>query len=194
MSERRFRIEWQGATDVLAAIEPTAGEVRAHARALAGAYNDEHNRAMMGHERMTEGDVIAYFADMARDGARVFLLFRDGALAGDGDLRGIADGAAELAIMIGTRDAQGKGLGTRFATMLHAFAFRLLDLHKVYVAIVSANAASRRLFEKLGYRVDDSHAARAYADEDTDVTMSVDRSTFESTHAAALDQIAIAAR
>jgi len=194
MSTRRFRIEWKGTSDVLTAIEPTLGEVRAHARALAAAYNDEHNRAMMGHDPMTEDDVIEYFADMARDGGRAFLLLRDGALAGDGDLRRIADGAAELAIMIAARDTQGRGLGTRFATMLHAFAFRVLDLRRIYVGIVPANLASRRLFEKLGYRVDDSPAARAYADEETDVTMSVERSAFEAAHAAALDQIAIAER
>jgi RimJ/RimL family protein N-acetyltransferase len=131
---------------------------------------------------------------VASEGGRAFLLLRDGALAGDGAFRGIADHAAEMSIMIGARDAQGRGLGTRFATMLHAFAFRVLDLHRVYVAIVPANAASRRLFEKLGYRVDDSPAARDYADEETDVTMSVDRSTFEAAHAVALDRIAIGGR
>jgi RimJ/RimL family protein N-acetyltransferase len=47
---------------------------------------------------------------------------------------------------------------------------------------VPANAASRRLFEKLGYRPDASPAARAYADEDADVSLSLARADFERAH------------
>jgi hypothetical protein len=54
--------------------------------------------------------------------------------------------------------------------------------------------ASRRVFEKLGYRVDDSPAARAYADEPDDITLVVERAAFEAHHAAALAQIRSAIR
>jgi RimJ/RimL family protein N-acetyltransferase len=81
--------------------------------------------------------------------------------------------------MIGARAAQGRGLGTRFATMLHAFAFEVLDLARVYMSVIPANAASQRLFAKLGYQPDDSPEARAFADDETDLTMSVARRPFE---------------
>ena len=106
-------------------------------------------------------------------------------------MRGIADGAAEFAFLIASPGAQGKGLGTRFATMIHAFAFARLDLARMYASIVPANVASRRVFEKLGYALDGSAAARAFADEDEDVVMAIDRATFERMHAAALAQIVL---
>lgn len=172
-----FRIDWQA--EGLAAIEPTLDEVRAHADELALGYNEPRNALLMGHTAaLTPDEVIEHYADMADEGARQFLLFANGALAGDADLRGIADGAAEFAFMIGAPAVQGKGLGTKFATMIYAFAFAQLGLARVYASVIPANTASKRVFEKLGCVVDDSAAARAYADEPDDLVMAIDRATF----------------
>ena len=186
-----MRLEWSTAGQRLEALEPTLEDVRACADELAEAYNDPHNRSMMGHERMTAEDVVQFYADTNAAGARSFLFYADGVLVGDGDLRGIEGDHAELALMIGGRALQGKGLGTRFSLMLHAVAFRALGLERVVVGILPHNAASRRMFEKLGYREDDSPLARDYADDDTDIMMSIDRASFEALHAAALDQVRI---
>jgi RimJ/RimL family protein N-acetyltransferase len=183
MPVERVRIEWSSQGEVLAAVEPTPAEVAAGAGELAAAYNDAHNRVMMAHTaEMSAAEVVAHYASMAQAGARPFLLLRDGALAGDADLRHIAGGRAEFAILVAARAAQGRGLGTRFALMLHAFAFRALGLQRVYVTIVPGNAASRRLFEKLGYQPDDTPGARAYADDETDVSLSIARADFERAH------------
>lgn len=183
-----FRIDWQA--EGLSAIEPTSDEVRAHAGELVAGYNEPRNASMMGHTAALEvEDVIEHYADMADDGARQFLLFAQDKLAGDADLRGIADGAAEFAFMIGAPAAQGRGLGTRFATMIYAFAFGELQLRAVYASVAPANVASRRVFEKLGCAVDDSPAARAYADEPGDLVLSIDRATFQRVNAAALAHI-----
>ena len=108
------------------------------------------------------------------------LLWQQGVLAGDADFRNIRGGTAEFAILIGNRGTQGRGIGTRFAVILHVFAFRILRLARVYVSIIPSNAASRRLFEKLGYQIDDSPEARDTIDEDSDVTMSIDQDRFEA--------------
>ncbi len=50
------------------------------------------------------------------------------------------------------------------------------------------------MFEKLGHAVDASPAARAYADEPDDITMGIDRATFERSHAQAMAEIEIAVR
>ena len=126
---------------------------------------------------------------MGDDAEHQCLLVVDGALAGDADLRGIEDGAAEFAFMIGAPTSQGKGLGTRFATMIYAFAFDQLQLHHVYASVVPENVASKRVFEKLGCTVDDRAAARAYADEPGDLVLSIDRETFHRINAAALAHI-----
>lgn len=197
----RFIITWNHLT----ALEPTPDELAAHAAALSRGYNDPRNSGLMGHTAdISPTEVIDSYAESIANGMRAFLLFADGALAGDADLRGIrgttADSqtirerTAEFAFMIAAPAAQGKGLGTRFALMIHAFGFRELALTRIYASVVPHNTASRRVFEKLGYVVDDSPAAREYADEPTDIVLALDRQPFEAKYADSLPQIQIGAR
>lgn len=190
----KVRIAWASLGEALVALEPELDEVRPHASVLAAAYNHPHNAPLMGHTSpLVEADVLDHYASLLGSGAHPFLLFCDGALAGDADLRGLASGVAEFAFMIAAPAQQGRGLGTRFATMIHAFAFTRLGLGRVYASVLPQNVASRRAFEKLGYVVDDSPAARSFGDPG-DVTLAIDRATFERRHAAAIAEIEIAAR
>ena len=132
--------------------------------------------------------MVEYYGESREDGDRLFLLEQDGVLIGDADFRNVDAESAEYAIMIGARDLQGRGLGRRFTTMLHAWAFRGLGLDRVYVTILPANAASVRLFEQLGYEPDSSLRARSLIDEQSDVTLSVQRSAFELQHKAMMDR------
>jgi RimJ/RimL family protein N-acetyltransferase len=178
---RRWAVEWEQGDRTLTALEPTDDELRRAAPELAAAYNDSHNRVMMGHdaEPHTAGDVVAYYEELRIEGGRPFLLYMDGVLMGDADFRNIADVSGEFAIMIGGRASQGRGLGTRFAVMLHAFGYDVLGLERIYISVIPANTASRRLFEKLGYQPDDGPQARALIDDETDLTMSLARSAFD---------------
>ena len=131
------RIHWAIDGLVLSAIEPTDAELAAAADRLAVAYNDPRNAALLGHtEALDAADVLEHYAELAEDGARQFLLFVDGELAGDADLRGLEDGTAEFAFLIGAPAAQGRGLGTRFAIMVHAFGFETLGLTAIYASVV----------------------------------------------------------
>lgn len=179
----------------LVAIEPTRDEIVQYADALAVGYNEPTNAELMGHTAVIPpADVIDSYVESIAAGMRAFLLFDNDAFAGDADLRGIRGTTAEFAFMIAARAAQGKGFGTRFALMVHAFGFRTLELQTIYASVVPHNTASRRVFEKLGYIVDESAAARDYADESGDVTLSLDRATFVAKHGTVLDQIRIAMR
>lgn len=187
----RYCIDW----DELTAIEPTPDELAQHAAALSAGYNEPRNAELMGHEAaISPAEVITGYAEGMKKGMRAFLLLSRGELVGDADLRGIKSGRAEFAFMIAAPSAQGKGLGTRFAVMVHDFGFRELELRRIYASVVPHNVASRRVFEKLGYVVDASPAARAYADEPGDVVLALERETFESLQAAALAQISIGVR
>jgi RimJ/RimL family protein N-acetyltransferase len=187
----RYSVEW----DELSALEVTPQEVAQHAAALAAAYNDPANAPLMGHTApMSPADVIETYAQGLKKGMRAFLLFRNGELMGDADLRGIKAGRAEFAFMIGDPSAQGKGLGTRFALMLHDFGFRELELRRIYASVSPQNTASLRVFEKLGYVVDNGPAARSYAEVPTDITLALERETFERDQATALSQIRIGTR
>jgi RimJ/RimL family protein N-acetyltransferase len=190
----RWSVCWNATDGQLAAREPTAPEVQAVAARLANWYNDTHNRSMMANTcDLDEAEVREHFAQVCQEGGRKFLLYAEGRLMGDADLRRIdsTTRTAEFAILIGERNVQGRGFGTRFALMLHALAFTTLALERIYVSIIPANRGSLRLFEKLGYQRDDGPAARAYIDEDDDITMSFARDDFLRRHGAAFRQLEI---
>lgn len=179
--------------DELRVSEPSTAEVSATAPRLAAFYNEPHNKRLLANTvDLTAGDVAVFHEQVRADGGRTLLLWRGAELMGDADFRHVdpAAGTAEFAILIGARAAQGKGLGTRFATMAHALAFAALPLGRVFVSIVDGNAASLRLFEKLGYQRDDSAAARARVDDASDVTLSVTPAAFRAARAADLPAIA----
>jgi RimJ/RimL family protein N-acetyltransferase len=147
---------------------------------------------MMSNEtEMDRTAVIDHYAQVERDGGRNFLLYWQGQLMGDADLRHIdhAAGTAEFAILIGERPRQGRGFGARFAVMVHALAFGDLRLDRIYVSIIPANRASLRLFEKIGYSPDVTPAARRYIDEPDDVTLSLERTAYARLHAEAAGQL-----
>lgn len=194
-----MQLAWASAVGELRVIPATSDEVAQHADALAAAYNDPANAALLGHTALlTPEDVVEHYATLARERAFGYLLFRDGVLAGDGDVRGITttprrhggggEAVGEFAFLIASPAAQGRGLGTAFATMIHVDAFRYADLDRLYASIVPANTASRRVFEKLGYAIDTSELAQAFAD-DGDVVMSIGRDAFLRRHAPAVEQI-----
>jgi RimJ/RimL family protein N-acetyltransferase len=192
---QHHQITWSTPSHTLLAIEPRTDEIVQHAAALTVAYNDPHNAPLLGHtERLSEHDVIAHYHAVARARGHNFLVQRDRILVGDADLRHVADRAAEFAFMVAAVSAQGQGLGTQIATMIHAFAFAQLGLERVYASIIPGNAASRRVFDKLGYAIDTSPSGRAYADEPDDIVMSISRSTFERRHASLLNEIQITLR
>jgi len=182
----RYRVDWAELT----VIEPTLDEVRAHAPALADAYNDPRNAPLLGHtNELSEADVVDHYESLFSQGARPFLLLEDDSLAGDADLRGITGATAEFAFLIASPAAQGKGLGTRFAVMIHALAFAQ-GLERIYASVIPDNTASRRVFEKLGYVEDTSEVARAYGDPG-DVVLSLRRDAFTSRDAVAELRIAV---
>ena len=178
----RFILEWPREAGVLRIFEPTPAELRDAAPALAAFYNQPDNRRLLANTiELVADDVVDFYRETEAAGGRSMLLWWQGVLMGDADLRRVdlEQHTAEFAILIGDRGSQGQGFGTRFAAMAHAFAFAALGLERLYVAIVADNAGSRRLFEKLGYEPDDGPAARACADEPTDVTMSCTRERFD---------------
>jgi len=59
--------------------------------------------------------------------------------------------AAELQIRIGDASAQGKGHGTEATRLLLNFAFRDLNLHRVYLHVFANNERAIRMYEKIGF-------------------------------------------
>jgi RimJ/RimL family protein N-acetyltransferase len=195
ISEIRWSIEAPWAQGRLRAFEPTLTEVLAAAPLLAAFYNDSHNSAMMTNtHEMSAAEVVETFQSMRAAGDRPFLLEQDGELMGDADFRKIQGAEAEFAILVGHRAQQSRGLGTRYAAMMHAAALRVLGFERIYATVIPMNIASRRMLEKLGYQVDQSSRAASFADAEDDIAMSIGRNQFEWTHADLLTQVVISER
>jgi RimJ/RimL family protein N-acetyltransferase len=190
-----FTLEWSTPVGVLRVIEPTDEEVAHYAPALAAFYNDPHNSAMMANtQALSTEDVADHFAAIRREGGRALLLFVDGELMGDADLRHVEPDCAEFAFMIGARTAQGRGLGTRLGLMVNAFALHTLGIDRIYASVLPHNHASLRAFEKMGFTFDDRPAARRYAENESDVTLSIGRAEFDLRNPDVVAELKIEAR
>lgn len=57
----------------------------------------------------------------------------------------------ELGIYIGERSGRGRGLGKEVMQLALAYAFRDVNLHKVYLKVLASNANAIRLYESCGF-------------------------------------------
>jgi len=191
----RWSIEASWSQRRLRVFEPTVSEVVAVAPLLAAFYNDSHNSAMLTNTReLTVSEVVETFESLRAAGDRPFLLEQDGELMGDADFRHVEGSEAEFAILVGPRAQQSRGLGTRFAAMMHVAALRVLGFERVYATIIPTNIASRRMLEKLGYQVDRSSRAARFAEAEDDIVMSINPVQFERTHGELLMQAVVTAQ
>ena len=185
--QQRWSAEWVDHEVRYRIAEPGAPELEAAAPRLSAWYNEPQNRALLTNEQeLSPADVHAHYAAMRAAGDRPFLFYKDGALVGDGDLRGFASREAgpeaEYALLIGEHGAKGRGLGTRFSLMVLHFAFGALGLARVFASVIPKNTGSLRMFEKLGFHVDASLAGRRYAEHAHDVCLRLDAAEFARLH------------
>jgi diamine N-acetyltransferase len=76
---------------------------------------------------------------------------------------------AEVRIVIGDAKNMGRGSGTEAISLLCDYAFKELNLHKVYAYVLAINPRARRSFEKAGFQLEgilreDRWAGDAYTD------------------------------
>ena len=179
------RLSWQREA-LFEAVEASPALVDAHAAVLCGWYNAPENASMMnGSGTMLPGDAVDFYRELHEEGGHGFLGFVDGVLVGDADLRGVAGGAAEFALMIGDRAWKGRGVGRTLATLVHVYAFRELELARVFVPPRRDNVKVHALNAFLGYARDDSEQALTFADGPESETYSLGADAFRARHPAA---------
>jgi RimJ/RimL family protein N-acetyltransferase len=73
---------------------------------------------------------------------------------GDAGLRNISHRhrVAEFYIMIGERDAWGKGYGTEVTQLVLSYGFTVLDLHNIMLGTFSFNERAIRAYKRAGFR------------------------------------------
>jgi len=59
---------------------------------------------------------------------------------------------AELHLLVGRRDLHGRGVGTDATKQMLRHAFHDLNLHRVFLSVLSSNIAAIRVYQKAGFR------------------------------------------
>ncbi len=189
---RGIELKWKTEVGVLRARHPTRVELAAAAPAVTDWFNappgqNAKNLGMTPNQ--TVEDTREYLLRKLDAGIDRMLLYVDDKLVGYmffGDWHGpgpivpttasepetmsswadVPPTAAEFGAMIGKPSTQGKGLGTRFAVMVHKYAVEELGLVRFVAGAYPWASGSRRLLAKLGYkRVFDAPSIQRWTDE-----------------------------
>lgn len=85
---------------------------------------------------------------------KLFAVYADTTLIGYGTLSHIdpIHRSCEIGIVIGEKQYWNQGLGAIAVRRLTTLAFTVYHLHRVYAVIQGGNMASKRCFEKVGFR------------------------------------------
>ncbi|MBI4142989.1 GNAT family N-acetyltransferase [Candidatus Uhrbacteria bacterium] len=95
-------------------------------------------------ERVCADEHVHFFAIVTREGKRHIGNMKLGPIHPHHE-------RASFGIMIGERDAWGRGYATEALALLEQYAFTALGLHKLTAGAVAENAGSIRLLEKRGF-------------------------------------------
>ena len=90
----------------------------------------------------------------------------------------------DMTVIIGEKDAWGKGYGTEVGRLLLDYAFRRLGLHRISVGVVGFNKRALRFWESLGFKKegverDEYYYNNEYSDG---VMMSILEDEFKKAH------------
>lgn len=61
---------------------------------------------------------------------------------------------AEIGVLIGDKKSRGREYATEAIRLVSGHAFGKLNLHKLYTGMIKGNEASKRAFEKVGFKVE----------------------------------------
>ena len=74
------------------------------------------------------------------------------------------DHNAELGIVIGNKDQWGKGHATEAMELIIDYGFKELNLHMIYLMVVSFNSRAETIYRRLGFVEEGTLRQRIYRD------------------------------
>lgn len=120
--------------------------------------NDPEIRRLTGEVTpMTPAGAERFFEKVQNDEDRVWFIIalrdNDTPIGEAGLLRMFpAWRTTDLSIVIGEKDAWGKGYGTEVIQLLLDYAFGYLNFHRVSIGVVGFNEKALRFYEKIGFK------------------------------------------
>src|SRR5690606_21548973 len=70
----------------------------------------------------------------------------------------------EFGILIGEKNFYGKGYASEATFLMVDYGFRRLNLHSICLGVLSDNPAAKRVYEKVGFKVDGCDREAWWAD------------------------------
>ena len=120
--------------------------------------DDPELRAMIGTtEPLSEAAADEWFDGVTADSSRAwYVIIRDEddhVIGEAGLLRMFPEWrTTDMSIIIGERDAWGKGYGTEVGRLLLDFVFEYMGFHRVAIGVVGFHEPALRFWEKLGFK------------------------------------------
>jgi RimJ/RimL family protein N-acetyltransferase len=92
--------------------------------------------------------------------------------------------ATDMTIIIGEKDAWGKGYGTEAGRLLLNYAFLRLGFHRVSIGVVGFNERALRFWESLGFKKEGVHRDGYYCNNEYSdfIMMSILEDEFRKSH------------
>ena len=115
-------------------------------------------------------DNLTKWLEDSEQGKTNFLLgirpLHDDKLLGLVGLDGIiwSNGTSSVSIVIGEQAERGKGYGWEAMTLILGFAFRELNLHRVFLTVFGYNTPAIAMYEKLGFTREGAHREHLHRD------------------------------
>ena len=120
--------------------------------------NDPEIRKLTGEvASMGQADADKFLERVYNDNTRewfVIIIKENEQLIGEAGLLRMfhAWRTTDISIIIGEKDAWGKGYGTEAILLLLYYAFRRLNFHRVAIGVVGFNEKAIRFWEKVGFK------------------------------------------
>jgi RimJ/RimL family protein N-acetyltransferase len=156
--------------------------------------NDAELRRLIGEVTpMSRAETEKWYKELLGDKDRIWfviVLKEDGRVIGEaGLLRMFRPWRnTDMTVIIGEKDAWGKGYGTETGHLLLDYAFRRLGFHRISVGVVGFNKRALRFWESLGFKKEGVERDEyCYDNEYSDgVMMSILEDEYKKEHKAAI--------
>lgn len=135
-------------------------------------FNDPQIRRLIGEVTpMSRAEAEKWYKQLRADKNRIWfviVLKRGNRVIGEAGLLRMFRPwrATDMSIIIGEKDAWGKGYGTEAGHLLLDYAFERLGFHRISIGVVGFNERALRFWEGLGFKKEGVHRDGYYCDSE----------------------------